>query len=965
MPLGSEAGAVQRPFIRYAVEAGWTYLSPDEALRLRAGGVASPVLDAVLIEQLQRLNPGVADLGLAEETARRLARVRPSIEGNLDAWEYLKGLKTVFVEAERRERNLRLLDPAQIEANRFHLTDEFTFSNGVPPDIRADLVFFVNGVPVLMVETKRATATDGIAQALDDLRYYHRKAPEFLALNQLHALTHLDQFYYGATWNTSMKALFNWRDEQVTEDFEGLCKTFVAPRRVLRVLTEFILFTRKDEELSKVVLRPHQMRAAERCVARARDEKRKRGLVWHTQGSGKTYTMIVTAKLLIENSFFQNPTVLMLVDRNELETQLFGNLESVGFGNIEVVESKDHLRRLLASDRRGLVVSMIHKFDEIPAGINLRNNVFVLVDEAHRTTGGELGNYLMGALPNATFLGFTGTPIDRTAHGAGTFKTFGLEDEKGYLDKYSIRESIEDGTTVPLHYALAPNDLQVDRGTLEKEFLDLAEAEGVSDFETLNEILERAVTLRNMLKNRDRIEKVAAHIAGHFHENVEQMGYKAFVVAVDREACCLYKEALDQHLPSAYSTVVISQAGKKDPDFMRRFYLNEEAEKTVRREFRKPDSQPQILIVTEKLLTGFDAPILYCMYLDKPMRDHVLLQAIARVNRPYEDNTGRKKPSGFVLDFVGLFANLEKALAFDSQDVSGVFQGVEVLQRRFAGLVEQARHAYLPVARGKVGDKAVEAVLEHFRDREQREAFYQFFKELQDIYEILSPDAFLRPFLQDFNELLRIFHLLRASYERGKPVDKELLRKTARLVQDHTVSLLGEELGEYHELNAQALEVMAGRKQSDTVKIFNLLKALAHLVGNQAGAEPYLLSIGDRAQAIAEAFETRQLSTQQALEALDRLIAELKGAEKDRDATGLTPEAFAVFYVLKSEGVKEPLQAARQVETAFAHYPHWQVSERQEQEVRRELYKSLIDTGVEAVVEMAAKLMKLLRRTTR
>jgi type I restriction enzyme R subunit len=963
MALGNEPGAVQRPFVRYAVEAGWTYLSPDEALNLRQGGVTSPVLDAVLLGQLMRLNPGIVNTARAQDIVRRLLRVRPSIEGNLDAWEFLKGLKTVFVDTEKRERNVQLLDPVNVDSNQFHVTDEFTFSNGMPPDIRLDIVFFINGVPVLPVETKKATAMDGIAQALDDLRYYHKKGPELLALGQLHALTHLIRFYYGATWNLSAKALFNWRDEAVAaDDFESLCKTFIAPRRVLRVLTDFILFTRKDDELSKVVLRPHQMRGAERCVARARDRKKKRGLVWHTQGSGKTYTMIVTAKLLIQDPFFENPTVILLVDRNELEAQLFGNLESVGFGHVEVAQTKQHLQRLLKSDRRGLIVSMIHKFDGMPASINTRSNVFVLVDEAHRTTGGDLGNYLLGALPNATLLGFTGTPIDKTAQGKGTFKVFGFEDEKGYLDKYSIRESIQDGTTVPLHYALAPNELRVDRETLEKEFLGLASAEGVSDIEDLNKILEQAVTLRNMLKNRDRVEKVAAYAAKHFRENVEPMGYKAFLVGVDREACCLYKEALDKHLPSEYSQVVISQAGKKDSELLKRHYLSDDAEKAVRKAFRKPDEQPKILIVTEKLLTGFDAPILYCMYLDKPMRDHVLLQAIARVNRPYEDDDGRRKPSGFVLDFVGIFEKLEKALAFDSQDVTGVIEGVEVLQTRFAEMMETARETYLPIGKGKKGDKAVEAVLEHFRDKEKREEFYAFFKELQNIYEILSPDAFLRPFLADYDALLRMFYLLRANYDRDQPVDKEFLRKTARLVQAHTQSGAIEAPTKFHALNAKALEAIARQKQSDTVKVFNLLKALANLVNAKAGGEPYLISIGDRAQEIAEAFESRQMTTQQALDLLEKLIAQLKAAEKDRDATGLSPEAFAVFYVLKTDGVEDPLKAAQAVEAAFQQYPHWQTSEHQEQDVRRSLYKALIDAGIEAVVEVATKLMKLLRR---
>ncbi|MEK7327071.1 MAG: type I restriction endonuclease subunit R, partial [Chloroflexota bacterium] len=339
-----------------------------------------------------------------------------------------------------------------------------------------------------------------------------------------------------------------------------------------------------------------------------------------------------------------------------------------GFKAVELAHSKARLRELLMADYRGLIVSMIHKFDDISARLNPRANIYVLVDEAHRTTGGDLGNYLMGALPNATYIGFTGTPIDKTAYGQGTFKTFGKDDPQGYLDKYAIAESIEDGTTLPLHYALAPNDIRVPREQLEQEFLALAEAEGVSDIVELNKILDRAVALKTFLKSADRVERVARFVAEHYRANVEPMGYKAFLVGVDREACALYKQALDKHLPPDYSAVVYT-AAHNDEELLQNYYVrrqtpfaaptDDEAEKKLRKAFIKKDTLPKLLIVTDKLLTGFDAPILYCLYLDKPMRDHTLLQAIARVNRPYEDDEAAgsrmKKPSGFVVDFVGIF----------------------------------------------------------------------------------------------------------------------------------------------------------------------------------------------------------------------------------------------------------------------------------------------------------------------
>jgi len=946
MKFGGERTAVQNPFIRYAVEAGWTYLSPENVLLMR-GGPEHVLLRFVFVEMAQALNPHV-DAARAEELARRVERVAPRIEGNLDAWEYLKGLKTVFVPQEKRERNVRLVDAENWERNRFHVTDELRFTNGTHK-IRPDVVLFVNGIPVVVVETKSAYQQEGIAKALDQLRRYHWQGPELMALMQVHTLTHLVHFYYGPTWNLSRKALFNWRETlgaglgaPGAADFETLVKTFVHPQRVVRVLLDFILFTRKDDELSKVILRPHQMRAVERVVRRAADRERRRALVWHTQGSGKTYTMITVAQQVIENPVFENPTVLMLVDRNELESQLFGNLKSVGVGYVEA-GSKRHLRDLLAEDRRGVIVSTIHKFDGIPAGINARENIFVLVDEAHRTTEGKLGTFLMAALPNATLVGFTGTPIDRGARGRGTFQIFGADDAQGYLDKYSIAESIADETTVPLRYTLAPSELRVDRETLDREFLSLKEAEGISDVEELDRILQKAVTLRTMLKNAARMDQVAAYVADHFCNVVEPMGYKAFLVGVDREACALYKDALDRYLPKGYSRVVYSRS-HYDGEQLARFHLREDDERQLRRDFRDPEKLPKIFIVTEKLLTGFDAPVLYCMYLDKPMRDHVLLQAIARVNRPYEDELGRRKPSGFVLDFVGIFEDLEKALAFDSRDVEGVIEELGMLRDRFAELMAQARAEVLPLAGGAASpDKAAERVLAHFRDEERRHEFYHFFRELEDLYEVLSPDAFLRPYLEDYETVSRMVRLLREAYEPGVSVDREFQRKTEALVRERTEAGPIQDTLEVYEINERLLERIAASTQADTVKVFNYAKSIQALVDGKAAEAPYLISIGERAEAVIRAYQERQLTTQETLARLEEIIREINAAEVERVKMGLPGAAFAVYWTLQREGLAGAREAAERMAGVFAQYPHWQVSDRQAREVRMELYKVLLE----------------------
>ena len=419
-------------------------------------------------------------------------------------------------------------------------------------------------------------------------------------------------------------------------------------------------------------------------------------------------------------------------------------------------------------------------------------------------------------------------------------------------------------------------------------------------------------------------------------------------MAVDREACVLYKDAVDKYLPADYSDVIISP-GHNDPATLRRYHYDEKHEEAVRKALRKPDLLPKILIVTEKLLTGFDAPVLYCMYLDKPMRDHVLLQAIARVNRPYEDKDGRAKPAGLILDFVGIFSKLEDALAFDSKDVSGVVQGIDVLQRRFAEIMAQGCADYLGIGKGLAGDKEVEAIVQHFRDEDRRGALQEFISELENLYEIISPDAFLHPYLVDYDALMRIVAIMRAAFYPGLDIERSFLRKTAELVQQHTTSSAITLPSSVHELTPATIDIVIDNPNvPDTVKVVNLVKLIHDLVANEKATKPFLISIGDRAEQLADRFRDGQTSTEDALREFEGLIAEIQEAEAAQSATGLDQQAFAVLWFLRGRGVAE--EAATAVATgsaeAFAAYPQWRVAAAQESDLRLRLYAALLKTGV-------------------
>lgn len=949
MTLGGERGAVQNPFIHHATDVGWDYLQRDES-ESRRGGDAGLIFTDTLVDQLQKLNPGTVNRDRAEELARRVVRTLPTIRGNLDAWEHLRGIKTVFVEEDNRERSVRFLDVDNLSNNIFQVTDEWSYRPSPDAEaVRFDVVLLINGIPIIMLEAKAAREREGLAKAISDIRAYHDAAPEQLALMQLFGATHIHGFKYGATWNTDSKNIYDWRAEKAG-NYEELVKAFVDPARVLRTVSDFIVFPLVDGELTKFVLRPHQMRAADKVVQRSNDPTKARGLIWHTQGSGKTYTMLTAAKLILSDVALHQPTVLVIVDRTELEGQWETNMEALGFGDFRVANTKDDLKRLLASGWHGLILSMIHKFEELPANMRPESNFFVLVDEAHRSMEGTLGTYLMAALPNATFIGFTGTPIDRTAYGRGTFKTFGRDDLSGFTDKYSMKESIKDGTTVPLNYSLAPNDMLVDRATLEAEFLKVAELEGVSDIETLNRVLERAVTLRSMMKNASRVDRVAKYVAKHFTSNVEPMGYKAFLVAVDQEACGLYKDALDKYLPPDYSEVIISASGEKGQHSLKRFDYDENKELAIRKAFRKADGLPRVLIVTAKLLTGFDAPVLYAMYLDKPMRDHVLLQAIARVNRPYEDGDGHAKKAGLVLDFVGILEKLEDALNFESQDVAGILTGLGDLQKHFAELIAVGKEKYLAIGRGLLGDKEVEAVIEHFREKGRRNDLQDFISELENLFEILSPDAFLRPYLDDYRRLMEMTATVRAAFYQGLDVDRSFLRKTALLVREHTVTSYVAESEKVHMLTNQGIDDLVSGQSPDAVKVINLLKILHEAAEKERALNPYLISIGERADEIAAAFRDRQMTTEDTLKAAEKLGREAVDAAADQKESGLSQEAFAVRWFLRGKGVQDQSaqDVARAAGNAFAQYPLWRLRSDEERAVRTKLYAALIHAGIDS-----------------
>src|ERR1017187_1840266 len=957
MPTPGEHKTVQARILRYAQDLGWLFVSRAEAEVRRgfdsSGATAeerarnaSLFFSDLLYAQVRAFNPKYKEAEGA--LVGEFARLHADITGNREFLSFLRNQGKFHCAEDNRELDLNVIDYGDLPRPRgewrnvYEVTEEFYVNNG-HYGTREDIVFLINGIPVLAVECENANKDEAIALGVDQIRRYHRETPEVMVPEMIFTATEAIGFAYGVTWNTVRRNIFTWKSEEVG-NLEAKVKSFCSVPHILGLLKEFIVFAEREEELQKIILRQHQTAAVGKVVDRALDPKRSRGLVWHTQGSGKTYTMIKAAEMLFKAKEAEKPTVLLMIDRNELEDQMLKNLAAVGLNNVAHAHSIAELNRLLnqrGMDYRGIVVTMIHKFRDMPADLNRRRNIYVLIDEAHRTTGGDLGNFLMAGLPNASYIGFTGTPVDKTAYGKGTFKTFGCDDDKGYLHKYSIAESIEDGTTLPLYYNLAPNEMLVPHELMEKEFLALAETEGIADIEELNRILDRAVNLKNFLKGKERVRQVARYVFDHFRQNVEPLGYKAFLVGVDREACAFYKEALDEifkaeGLPETYAEIVFT-GSNNDPAHLKKWHIDEKKERDIRKNFNQPSELPKILIVTEKLLTGFDAPILYAMYLDKPMRDHALLQAIARVNRPYENESVELvKPHGFVLDFVGIFDKLERALAFDSDEVKAIVKDLALLKQLFKSKMQSKAPPYLALVTRHFDDKDVDTLIEHFRDKDRRKEFFKEYKEIEMLYEIISPDAFLRPYIDDYTTLSAMYAVVRNAYATKVYVDKAFQKKTNELVQTHIGVTALKEITDLVALDANTVELIKKRKGNDGPKVINLIKSIEKTAAEHSD-DPFLIALADRAKAVQENFEERQTSTEAAL---SELLADIERDElrkKEQARAGLDSVAYFVLCRLRDDGIPNAEAVNKKVGAAFTASPNWRQSENELREPRKKI----------------------------
>jgi len=728
---------------------GWKHVPAEDLPRSQADVMVEPMVRDALI----RLNPEIAARPeYADDVIYKLRAVILSVQPHNLVTQNEQFKKMIFEEnsypfgKDGRMIPIRFFETGtDLKQNDYIVTNQWVFPKEEGGK-RLDIVLLINGFPVAVGEMK--TPTRNAVTWLDgagDISAYEKSIPQMFVPNIFNFASEGKHYRFGSV-NMPINLWGPWhtpenKSEGTLADVNRSAAAMIRPEIVMDIFQFFTLFaTDKKFRKYKVICRYQQYEGANLIVERVKAGYPKKGLIWHFQGSGKSLLMVFAAQKLRMMPELKNPTVVIVDDRIDLETQITATFNTSDIPNLQSAGSKDELESFFKGDMRKILITTIFKFGEVDGVLNPRDNIILMVDEAHRTQEGDLGEKMRMALPNAFFFGLTGTPINRTDK--NTFFTFGAtEDRSGYMSRYSFSDSIRDHATLPLHFEAVPVDLHVNQDIVDAAFNEMTE--GLTSDERSE--LARRVKMEAIMKSPERIRKVCGHIVKHYRDKIEPNGFKGQVVCYDRECCLLYKKELDSLLGEDATTIVMDTNNDKEGKY-KEFRRDRHAEGKLLDYFREPGSPLKLVIVTAKLLTGFDAPILQVMYLDKPMKDHTLLQAICRTNRVY----GQEKSHGLIVDYIGIFDDVAKALDFDEKNVQQVITNIAEVKSQLPALMDKCLSYFPGVDRTVEGWEGLMAAQEALPTNNEKDAFGADYRVLNRAWEALSPDPFLGPHKSDY-----------------------------------------------------------------------------------------------------------------------------------------------------------------------------------------------------------------------
>lgn len=942
----NETSTLYEPMSSYGAQ--WIYTPASELPR----EITEVLIETELKKALVKLNPEIAALPeRADEVIYKLRSILLSVNStglvraNEEFAEWLKGNKTMPFGKNYAHVSVKLIDFETIENNKFQLVNQFSIRNRETK--RPDIVMFVNGIPLVVGEAKTPVrpSVSWLDAASDIHDGYENSVPELFVPNVLSFATEGKELYYGAV-RTPLEFWAAWRvnDGDDVSRLMGLnnvaaeMKQLLSPKTLLDILYNFTTYsTNKKRQRIKVVCRYQQYEGANLIVQRVLENKIKRGLIWHFQGSGKSLLMLFAAQKMRKMKELKSPTVMIVVDRVDLDSQTQNVFKEAS--NVMPTEDIDTLNKYLANDSRYIIITTIFKFKDAQANINQRENIIVMVDEAHRTQEGDLGQRMRLALPNAFFFGLTGTPINKSDH--NTFWTFGAqEDENGYMSRYSFEDALRDKTILPLHFEPRLLDIHIDRDKVDEEFAAIA---NTLDEDAKITLSNKAAKMLEFLKSPERIEIVCKDIAQHYQEKVEPQGFKAMIVTPDREACHLYKQELGKYFPDSASAVVISTSGKGEDELKRLYNLSKDEQEKLIEKFNKPDSELKFLIVTAKLLTGFDAPILQTMYLDKSLKDHTLLQAICRTNRKFPNKT-----FGRIVDYFGVFDDAAKALEFDEDVMKKVITNLSSQLEELPRIMANNLAHFEGVDRTVEGFDGLQAAQDAINTNEKRDAFASDYRQLANIWESLSPDPALEPYRSDYKWLSNVYQSVKPSGpdSLGKLLWLSLGAQTKKIMYDNIhVGGIHTDMEEVVLDETMVESLMASKDPKAAKKIEKELIKRFKKYTNQ----PKFVELSKRLEALRDKAEQGLISSIEFIKELCQIARETIQAEKQEEhievrKTGMEAltELFLELRTDDTPAVVGRIVADIDSIVKIVRFPGWQTTNAGEREVQKALRKTLL-----------------------
>ncbi len=943
----TEANTVERMILETAGKSGWLYLVASNIPR-QSNDV---LVETWVREALIHLNPEIAaQPDRADEVIYQLRACILSVQAdglvraneNLMAW--LRGEKTMPFGPHGEHVPVRLFDVEQVSNNRLIVSNQWIYQ-AAAVEKRFDVVFLINGFPLVIGEAKTSTRSavtwfDGAFQIND---IYEKQVPAMFVPNVFSFATEGRLFRYGSV-RMPIDMWGPWREyenapEGQLRHVKATVTSMLRPEVVLDILQNFTLFaTDKKHRRIKIICRYQQYFTTNQIVDRVLKGRPKKGLIWHFQGSGKSLLMVFAAQKLRLHPKLGNPTVMIVVDRIDLDTQITATFNASDVPNMVGVASRSELQRLLSQDVRKVLITTIHKFGEAGGQLNERSNIILMVDEAHRTQEGDLGRNMREALPNAFLFGLTGTPINRTDR--NTFWAFGAEeDEKGYMSRYSFQESIRDRATLPLHFEAPEVRLKIDKAAIDEAYKQITDNLSEQD---RDDLAKRAAKMAVLVKNPERVRAVVGHIVKHFYSKVEPNGFKAQVVVFDRECCVLYKRAMDDLIGSEASAVVMTGA-QSDPTEWRQHVRDKDAEEKLLDRFRDPVDPLKFVIVTNKLLTGFDAPILQVMYLDKPMKDHNLLQAICRTNRTF----GQDKTHGLIVDYIGIFDDVARALNFDEKAVQQVVSNIDELRKELPVQVQKSLAFFGGLDRAVGGYEGLMAAQQRLPNNEMRDKFAGEYSFLGQIWEALSPDPVLSPYEKDYRWLTQVYESVKPPSGNGRLLWHALGAKTVELINENVhVESVRDDV-ETLVMDAQVLEEILKTSEPERKAREVEIQVVARL--RRHAGNPKFTALGERLEKIKERHEQGFLTSLEFLKEVLQLAKEVVEAEKevnpaverDRAKEALT-ELFREAKNKNTHIIVERIVSDIDDIVRKVRFPDWQHTSQGERLVQKELRRTLL-----------------------